>query len=117
MKTKTPFVNVSRRFALRLALTLFVGVALGISGWLVSTSAQVRADSLNKSQGNVSKGLQFERERREEEQQQYLREHSDPSGKVRPEAYVKGIEHVRRMKVAPYIGAKPIGETTPTPNK
>jgi hypothetical protein len=116
MKTKTPIVNVPPRFALRLALALFVVVALGISVWLFSTPALVRADPLGQSaQPEASNGLRFEQERREEHQREYVREHSDPSGNVRPEAYVKGIEHVRRMKVAPYIGAKPLGEATATP--
>ena len=113
MKTKTPIVNVPLRFALRLALALFVVVALGISVWLFSTPALVRADPLGQSA--QSNGLGSEQERREEHQREYVREHSDPSGNVRPEAYVKGIEHVRRMKVAPYIGAKPLGEATATP--
>jgi hypothetical protein len=115
MKTKTHIVNVPPRFALRLALAVFVVVALGISVWLFSTPALVRAGPLGQSA--QSNGLRFEQERREQDQREYVREHSDPSGNVRPEAYVKGIEHVRRMKVAPYIGAKPLGEATPTPTK
>jgi hypothetical protein len=113
MKTKTLIVNLPLRFALRLALALFVVVALGISVWLSSMPALVRADPLGQSA--QSNGLRSEQERREEHQREYIREHSDPSGKVRPEAYLKGIEHVRGMKVAPYIGAKPLGQATPTP--
>jgi hypothetical protein len=116
MKIKIPIVNVPLRFALQLAITLFVVVAIGISVWLFSRPGLVRADPLTQSaRPEESEGLRFEQEQREQHQREYIREHSDPSGKVRPEAYVKGIEHVRGMKVAPYIGAKPLGNATPTP--
>jgi hypothetical protein len=116
MKIRIPIVNVPLRFVLRPAITLFVVVAIGISVWLFSRLGLVRADPVAQwAQPEESEGLRLEQERREQRQREYIREHSDPSGNVRPEAYVKGIEHVRGMKIAPYIGAKPLGEATPTP--
>lgn len=116
MKIKTPIVNVPPRFALRLALALFVVVALATLVWLFFKPPLLRAGPLGQSaQPPESEGLRSEQELREQHQREYIREHSDPSGKVRPEAYRKGMEHVRGMKVAPYIGAKPLGEATPTP--
>jgi hypothetical protein len=59
----------------------------------------------------ASGGLEKEQELRKKQQEKYVREHSDPSGKVPSGAYIKGMEHVRQMKVAPHIGAKPLGES------
>lgn len=82
------------------------------------TPSLVRADPPGGSVGpESSEGLKTEQELRKQQQQEYVREHSDPSGKVRPDAYVKGIEHARHMKVAPFIGAKPIGESSPASTK
>ncbi len=61
-----------------------------------------------------AEGLRNEQQILKQRKQEYLREHSDPSGKVPRGAYVKGIEHVRQMKVAPYIGARPLGQASPT---
>jgi len=81
--------------------------------------AVVRADPTAgaSAQPASSQGLRNEQEERHKRQQEYIREHSDSSGKVRPGAYAKGIEHVRQMKIAPYIGAKPLGEASPTSTK
>ena len=78
----------------------------------------VRADPIGESvRPEASEGLRNEQEEREKEQKEYIREHSDASGKVHPEDYVKGIEHARHMKVATHIGAKPLGEASPAPTK
>jgi hypothetical protein len=40
-------------------------------------------------------------------EQQFLREHSDASGKPRPDLWRAGVEQQKNMKVAPYIGWHP----------
>ena len=82
------------------------------------TPSLIRADPPGDSaRPDSSDGLKTKQELRKQRQQEYVREHSDPSGKVHPDAYVKGIEHARHMKVAPSIGAKPIGESSPASTK
>jgi hypothetical protein len=78
----------------------------------------VRAEPTGESvRPEAPEGLENEQEERQEMQKEYVREHSDASGKVDPKAYVKGIEHARQMKVAPYIGAKPVGAASPASTK
>lgn len=79
---------------------------------IVTTLPAFAAPPVEKNNNN---GLRNEKKFREQRQKEYVRQHSDSSGKVRPEAYLKGIEHVRQMKVAPYIGAKPLGESPAKP--
>jgi hypothetical protein len=73
------------------------------------------AASLRAAATPAPKGLQNEQEILKKQQQEYNREHTNASGKLPADAYVKGIEHVRQMKVAPYIGAKPLGGASPKP--
>jgi hypothetical protein len=40
-------------------------------------------------------------------EQQFLREHSDASGKPRPDVWREGVEQQKNMTVAPYIGWHP----------
>lgn len=83
-----------------------------------SMPAVVRADPAGESvRPEEREGLGNEQEERREMQKEYVREHSDASGKVDPKAYVRGIEHARQMKVAPYIGAKPVGAASPASTK
>jgi len=97
---------------------IFIVVAAFVAFMLLAP-AGVRANPTVSAaaQPAPSQGLQNEQEQRHKRQQEYIREHSDRSGKVHPDAYSKGIEHVRQMKVAPYIGAKPLGEASPTSTK
>lgn len=93
-------------------------LVVAIAALVFSMPAVVRAEPAGESvQREASGGLENDEERREEEQQEYTREHSDASGKVNPKAYVKGIEHVRQMKVAPHIGAKPLSAASPASTK
>ncbi len=84
-------------------------LAASVFALLVSIGTTALADPVATGQ---PQGLRNEQEIRKKQQQEYTRQHSDPSGKVRPDAYIKGIEHARQMKVAPYIGAPPPGETS-----
>jgi len=45
------------------------------------------------------------KDRRELRQQEFLREHTDPSGQVRPDLWRRGIEDLMKMKSAP--GTRP----------
>jgi hypothetical protein len=53
-----------------------------------------------------------ERTMRERERKEYLRQHSDATGKVRPDLEIKGVQHMHRMNVAPSIGAHPAAPTS-----
>ena len=94
-------------------------LAAAFAALLFAMPPAVRADpsAVTAARPEPSEGLENEQEERQKQQKEYIREHSDRSGKVDPHAYVKGIEHVHHMKVAPYIGAKPLGETSPTSTK
>lgn len=48
--------------------------------------------------------------------ERFLKEHTDASGKLRPDLWRKGVEHQQHMKVAPYIGAKPLGSAAHSTN-
>lgn len=45
------------------------------------------------------------KDRRELRQQEFLREHTDPSGQVRPDLWRRGVEDLMKMKAAP--GTRP----------
>jgi len=51
------------------------------------------------------------------EKQEFLREHSDASGKPRPDVWRKGIEQQKNMQVAPYIGWHPSSAVSPAAAK
>jgi hypothetical protein len=46
-------------------------------------------------------------QRRELQRKEYMRQHSDATGTVRPDLELKGVQHMHRMKVAPTIGSHP----------
>jgi hypothetical protein len=52
-------------------------------------------------------GLLGEQKLREAQQKEYLRQHSDATGKIRPDLEFKGVQHMHRMSVAPSVGAHP----------
>src|SRR5271169_3171800 len=107
-----------QRIAVSVDRLRFILVA-AFAALVFATPTAVRADptAVTAARPAPSEGLENEQEERQKEQKEYIREHSDRSGKVDPHAYVKGIEHVHHMKVAPYIGAKPLGEASPTSTK
>jgi hypothetical protein len=41
------------------------------------------------------------------QEKEFLQEHSDASGKPRPDLWRKGVEQQKQMQVAPYIGWHP----------
>jgi hypothetical protein len=83
------------------------GVPLAFADPAAATSAT--------SDSNLTEAQQTSREKMERlqlKQKQFLDEHEDASGKLRPDLWRKGVEQQKQMKVAPYIGAKPLGSTT-----
>ncbi len=46
-------------------------------------------------------------QRRELQRKEYMRQHSDATGTVRPDLELKGVQHMHQMKVAPTIGSHP----------
>ena len=53
------------------------------------------------------KASNWRQQLREQEKKQFLREHSDASGKPRPDLWRKGVEDQKKMQVAPNIGWHP----------
>ena len=46
------------------------------------------------------------------QEKEFLQEHSDASGKPRPDLWRKGVEQQKQMQVAPYIGWHPPSKTS-----
>jgi hypothetical protein len=86
----------SGRFKKRASL---ITIALLIA---VAPMAASAAGSDNSSGAPLNK-----KEIQKQEEQQFLREHSDSSGKTRPDLWRKGVEQQKHMQVAPYIGWHP----------
>ena len=57
--------------------------------------------------GSSRKSSNWRQQLREQEKKQFLREHSDASGKPRPDLWQKGVEDQKKMQVAPNIGWHP----------
>jgi hypothetical protein len=55
---------------------------------------------------NAQDQAQKHQQVREKQQQKFLREHSDASGRPRPDLWRQGMEHARQMPVAANIGAR-----------
>ena len=76
-----------------------------------ATSATSNSD-LTTAQKTSSEKM----ERLKLRQKQFLDEHKDASGNLRPDLWRAGVEQQKQMKVAPYIGAKPLGQATTSKN-
>ena len=79
----------------------------------VAASASAASDSKLTMEQKTSRETM---QRLQLKQKQFLDEHNDASGHLRPDLWRKGVEQQRQMKVAPYIGAKPLGSTTTSKN-
>ncbi len=82
---------------------------LATAAFLIATApVGVRSSSFaGDSSGGAS---DWKQKIREQEQKEFLREHSDASGKPRPDLWRKGVEQQKQMQVAPYIGWHPSKE-------
>jgi len=78
-----------------------------------NSTADANLTSAQKTQVNHSRQVM---KLREVQQQQFLKDHADASGNVSPEQWRKSVEQQQQMKVAPYIGAKPLGQTSKSQN-
>ena len=68
-----------------------------------ATTLVVRA----RAADNAADGLHNETPFRQQHMQEFIRAHSDASGKFRPDLIRAAVERTRRMQVAPSIGAHP----------
>ncbi len=73
----------------------------------VSVIASVAVCGSTFASDSPQGGTEWKQQLREQEKKQFLREHSDASGKPRPDLWRKGIEQQKQMQVAPYIGWHP----------
>ncbi len=91
--------------------------AVVIGGLLALICAAPRAVAAQPPAAAVGspRGLENEQELRKKHQEEFLKQHSDASGKVRPDLWRKGVQQQKQMQVAPYIGAKPAVSASPTP--
>ncbi len=81
-----------------------------IGHWSASLAhAQAAGPSAEPSPTTPGKahGLLGEQTLRKFQRKEYLRQHSDATGKVRPDLELKGVQHMHQMKVAPSIGSHP----------
>ncbi len=90
------------------AATIFAVVAVGMQrGQIVLAVAS--AQTPNDSNSNLN--AQKEEQLRKLQEKEFIREHSDASGKLRPDLWRNGIEQQKKMQVAPYIGWHPPSES------
>src|SRR5260370_112893 len=66
---------------------------------LLLTTTALRAEGPGVPEAGVKRQWN-QQERREQRLQEFLREHSDPSGQPRPDLWLKGIQDTKQMKVA-----------------
>ncbi len=91
-------VKQAGRFKKRTSIITF---ALIIAGAPMAASAIAAG-------GDTSPGAPINnQEILKQQEKQFLREHSDSSGKTRPDLWRKGVEQQKHMQVAPYIGWHP----------
>ena len=100
----------------RIAITASLGVALatiiGVTGAVVCSGSRALAEggtdvsTPSMSLNTKTKTFVHRKDYDERMDQQFLEQHMDSKGQVRPDLEQKGIEHIRQMKTAPSIGAK-----------
>ena len=82
-------------------------LVIAISALVISAAPYVSSGSRawgDPSAGDPPAGDKYIRKLQEKE---FLREHSDASGKPRPDLWRKAVEQQKQMQVAPYIGWHP----------
>lgn len=99
----------------RIAVTASLGLALativGVTGAVMCSGSRALAEGADVATPSMSlntktKTFVHRKDYDERMDQQFLEQHMDSKGQVRPDLEQKGIEHVRQMKMAPSIGAK-----------
>lgn len=100
----------------RTAVTASLGVALatmvGVTGAVVCSGTRALAEgpsdapTASMSLNTATKTFVHRKDYDERMDQEFLQQHMDSRGQVRPDLEQKGIAHIRQMKTAPSIGAK-----------
>jgi hypothetical protein len=80
------------------------GAAIALALPLAAVPALVSPASAD---GPVAGGLENETQFRQQHQQEFIRTHSDTTGKFRPDLIRAAAERTKQMQVAPSIGAHP----------
>ncbi len=91
-------------------------LVIAISALVISAAPYVSSGSRawgDPSAGDPPAGDKYIRKL---QQQEFLREHSDASGKPRPDLWRKGVEQQKQMQVAPYIGWTPPSTSSGKPS-
>ena len=83
-----------------------------LSGAAVALALPVAAATAMVGQAHASEAANATRtwnqtQNRQQHMQEFIRNHSDTSGKYRPDLMRAAIEHTRQMQVAPSIGSHP----------
>src|SRR5262245_46120064 len=86
----------SAKMILMLGVLLLGGLAAATAQWRYGW-AIVAALTQDKDK---ARGLENDQERREEREREFIKEHTDASGRARPDLWRKGIEDYKRMKIA-----------------
>jgi hypothetical protein len=99
---------------------LIVGALLPVVG-AVLRQGLLAEDSLAPTEaqptsGDEQSGGLDQKDRLKKRQQEFLREHTDESGSVRPDLWQQGIEQTKKMKIAPSIST-PLPTSSKNPIK
>lgn len=100
----------------RTAVTASLGVVLaamvGVTGAVVCSGSRALAEgpsdapTASMSLNTATKTFVHRKDYDERMDHEFLQQHMDSKGQVRPDLEQKGIAHIRQMKTAPSIGAK-----------
>jgi Tol biopolymer transport system component len=83
-------------------LALFAGCAVVVAS--VSAAVGNRSHPAKRIPKARTAGLVQEKEHRTDQVREYLQEHSDPSGRVRPDLWQEGVRAFKRLKVSDWGG-------------
>jgi hypothetical protein len=99
------FIRILRIFALFLTVPSVSG-----RSFAQDSSLQVAqpATSLSQTAQDILDDWKNEQEFRTYLQTKFVREHSDQSGRVRPDLWVKGVVEMKRMRTVSQIGPAPM---------
>lgn len=102
------------RSAVTASLSIALATMLGVTGAVVCSGSVALADpsSAGTRPARPVGGESVKVHLRKMQQQEFLREHSDASGKARPDLWRAGVEQQKQMQVAPYIGWHPGSDST-----
>jgi len=100
------------RSAVTASLSVALATIVGVTGAVVCSGSRALAEeaadapTASMSVNTATKTFIHRKDYDELQDQKFLHEHMDAKGQVRPDLEQKGLEHIRKMKTAPSIGAK-----------